>query len=360
MKVLGIIRNYICYCGIEKEEFKKIKKEAYISNFKIWRILHILMASIFAVLFIASLFNTLLAINRIFYLVIFLYSLAAAISFFFIRKDSIIAQLIIYLSIGMLFLFGCSITQNKPNIPATTFIVLLLITPMFMIDKPYFMMLVLTIASVVFLVWMSYIKPYDIWLYDAINIIIYGIVGMVIHIVANAIRIKEFVLTRIINIQKDVDDLSGLMNRGALIRSINDYLLDNDCKQGIMILLDIDKFKAVNDSYGHDIGDHVLKQLSEFLKYKFENDEIIGRFGGDEFIIFIKDTNDKEYASMMAKTIINGSHDYVKFLNNERISVSLGIAIYQGDEKNFTEIFKKADIALYKAKADSNNRFYFY
>ena len=63
---------------------------------------------------------------------------------------------------------------------------------------------------------------------------------------------------------------------------------------------------------------------------------------------------------MIAQSIINGAPDFVKLPNGEKISLSLGIAIYQGEEKNYSEIFKKADIALYKAKADSNKRFYFY
>ena len=229
-----------------------------------------------------------------------------------------------------------------------------------MLDKPYFMTLVIIIASTVFLIWMSYVKSYDVWTYDMLNITIFSFVGIIIHIIANSIRIKEFVLTRKINIQKDIDDLTGLKNKGALTRGINNFLLDDTRNQGIMILLDIDKFKVINDNYGHDVGDQVIQQLSEFLNYKFENDEIVGRFGGDEFIIFIKDTDDTSYATLIAQSIINGAPDFVKLPNGEKISLSLGIAIYQGEEKNYSEIFKKADIALYKAKADSNKRFYFY
>ena len=360
MKVLRIIRNYFCYCGIEKEEFKKIKKDAYISNFRVWRILHILMAFVFTVLFINSLISTLMSLNRTSYLILMIYSIIVAVLFFLLKEDSLIAQFVIYLSIAMLFIFGCLITQNKPNTPATTFIVLLLITPMFMLDKPYFMTLVIIIASTVFLIWMSYVKSYDVWTYDMLNITIFSFVGIIIHIIANSIRIKEFVLTRKINIQKDIDDLTGLKNKGALTRGINNFLLDDTRNQGIMILLDIDKFKVINDNYGHDVGDQVIQQLSEFLNYKFENDEIVGRFGGDEFIIFIKDTDDTSYATLIAQSIINGAPDFVKLPNGEKISLSLGIAIYQGEEKNYSEIFKKADIALYKAKADSNKRFYFY
>ena len=72
-KALRTVRNYICYCGIEKEDFKAVKKDAYASNFQIWRILHIIMDVAFALLFIFSLVNDLAKDNRFFYLGAFIY-----------------------------------------------------------------------------------------------------------------------------------------------------------------------------------------------------------------------------------------------------------------------------------------------
>ena len=287
MKFLRTLRNYFCYCGIEKEEFNAIKKNAYVSNFAVWRMLHLLMTAVFAFLSVSSLFNEMLKVNRLFYLGAFVYSAVALALFFILKKDSIVAQLLIYLSISMLFLFGCFITQNKPEVPATTFFVLLLLTPMFMIDKPFFMAIEMTVASVIFLIWMRGVKPYDIWKMDFINVLIYLVVAIFIHIIANSIRIKEFVLTREIKLQKDTDDLTGLKNKGALTRAINEFLADAAKDKGIMFLLDIDHFKAINDTYGHDIGDSVIRQIGDFLRGEFKNGEIVGRFGGDEFIVFI-------------------------------------------------------------------------
>ena len=355
MKVVKVIRNFLLYCGIEKDEYNAIKKDFYVSNFVVWRILHFLMIGVSGSLFFSSLFNELLKQNSIFYLVLFIYSIVAAVFFFILKKESIFAQFLIYLSISMLFLFGCFITQNKPETPATTFIVLLILTPMFMLDKPIFMTIELIISSVVFLVWMYNVKTYDVFVYDLINVLSYMIVGIFIHLIANSIRVREFVLTRKINIQKDLDDLTSLKNKGALTREINEYLLDNTKNKGIMILLDIDHFKSINDTYGHDIGDKVIGELGDFLSNKFTKGEIIGRFGGDEFIIFIKDSDDSNYASIIANEINNETIKTIKVPDEDKIvSVSLGIAIYRGEEKNYSEIFKKADIALYKTKEKRN------
>ena len=361
-KILKTVRNYFCYCGIEKEEYQAVKKSAYVSNFNVWKLLHVLMAGVFTVLFVSSLISELLRQNMFFYLALMIYSIIATVLFFFIlKKDSIISQLVIYLSISALFVFSALITQNKPDVPATTFIVFLLITPMFMIDKPYYMAIELGVASLVFLVWMYYVKSYDVYLMDMINVLIFLGVGIFIHIIANSVRIKEFVLTRQINIQKDLDDLTGLQNKGAITRQINEYLNDKSKDKGLMFLLDIDGFKKINDTFGHDVGDVVLNKLGVFLKNKFINGEIVGRFGGDEFIIFIKDVNDKEHAGQIATEVVDGAASFISYPNQvEPISISMGISIYRGSEKNYSEIFKKADIALYQTKANKRIHYSFY
>ena len=361
MNILKKIRNYICYCGIERDEFNAIKKDAYVSNFSVWRLLHFLMVAAFSVLFVSSFFSEMMEINRIVYLVALIYSVIATGLFFLVRRDSLIAQLLIYLSISLLFLFGCFITKNKPDYPATTFIVLLLVTPMFMIDKPYFMAIELTAASLVYLIWMHGVKPNDVWKMDLINVISFLFVGIFIHVIANSLRIKEFVLTREINLQKDTDDMTGLKNKGSLTREINAYLTDAGKDKGILLVLDIDRFKGINDTYGHDIGDSVIRQMGLFLRDKFTGGEIVGRFGGDEFIVFIKDTDQADQAGEIAADLIAGTAKNVLLPDGDQtVSVSVGISVYHGVEKNYSEIFKKADIALYQAKADAEKRFCFY
>ena len=351
--VLRKIRNYFCYCGIEKEQFKEVKKDAYRSNFEMWRILHIVMDVAFGLLFIFSISNSFAADNTWFYLGAFIYSAVASVFFFVLKKDSLIAQLLIYLSISVLLLFGCFITSNKPNAPAITFIAFLLITPLFMIDKPYFMSLELVVASTVFLVWMHFIKQPEIWKADLMNTIIFTLVGIMIHVVVNSFRIKEFVLIKEINKQKDIDELTGLKNKAALTRKINEFFADDNNNKGLLFVLDVDYFKSINDKYGHDVGDVVLQKLGEYLKEKFPNDEIVGRFGGDEFIIFLRNVDDLKQADRIAREITSETPELIKLPTDEvKFGISVGVAIYKGKEKNYSEIFKKADIALYKTKAD--------
>ena len=361
MSVLHTIRNYLFYCGIEKDEYNAVKKDAYVSNYRVWRVLHFVMAAMFAALFVSSMFTELMRPNRVYYLSLLLYSVAAICLFYVLKKDSILAQFLIYASITALFLFGCAITRNRPDAPAVTFIALLLITPMFMIDKPFYMTLVLLIASTVFLGWMRSVKLPEIWRIDCGNVIPFTVVGIILHIIANSIRIKEFVLTRTINIQKDTDELTGLKNKAALTREINGFLADGSGEGGIMLLLDIDRFKSINDTYGHDVGDSVIRQFGQFLGSRFTGNEIAGRYGGDEFIVFIRGSRDPDTARRVAAEIASGAAETVRIPDiGQPISVSIGIALYDGQEKNYSEIFKKADTAMYIAKVSKESHFHIF
>lgn len=361
MNILKTMRNYYCYCGIEKDKYNAVKRDAYISNYEVWRILHFLMAAVFFLLFIVSLRHSVMQTSRSLYLTGFLYSVGAIACFFALKKDSILAQFLIYLSISFLFLFACFLNLNKPESNATTFIVLLLVTPMFMIDKPYFMTIELCAASAIFLIWMRGAKPMNVWQLDLINVITFTVIGSFLNVIANSLRIREFVLTRRLRIQRDTDEMTGLRNKASLTREINRFLADESTDRGLLFVLDVDRFKSINDVYGHDVGDDVIIQLGRYLGGRFTDQDIVGRFGGDEFIVFIRNNDDLEYARRTAAEIVEGVSKGVTLPDHESgVSISIGIAAYNGREKNYSEIFKKADIALYKAKADPENRFYVY
>lgn len=217
-------------------------------------------------------------------------------------------------------------------------------------------------ASAIFMIWMHGVKPYDVWRLDLYNVIPYAVIGSFLNVIANAIRIREFVLTREINIQKDTDELTGLRNKGSLTREINAFLAGNGNGKGMMLILDVDRFKSINDTYDHDVGDQVNVQLGHFLAEKFTHaNEIAGRFGGDEFIVFIKDTDDPDTARRIASGIVAGVSESVVLPNKAHtVSISIGISMYHGQEKNYSELFKKADTALYQAKADPQNRYCVY
>lgn len=128
-----------------------------------------------------------------------------------------------------------------------------------------------------------------------------------------------------------------------------------------LMIIDIDNFKGVNDNLGHLFGDAVLTELSTKLRMLFRSTDIIGRFGGDEFIVFLKNIEDNRQIEHKAEAVCNIFRQTYTGQNRDfKISGSVGISLYPKDGKNFYELFKKADVALYEAKNRGKDGFAIY
>jgi diguanylate cyclase (GGDEF)-like protein len=154
------------------------------------------------------------------------------------------------------------------------------------------------------------------------------------------------------------DELTGLMNRRELnLRA--PQLISQAKRYGhttALLMVDIDHFKKVNDSFGHLEGDRVLKQLGQKLLNFGRQTDIIARFGGEEFIMLLPVTGATD-----VNLFTDRLHDLVSEIevNNTPISVSIGVTISDGDQ-NIQNLISKADAALYKAKINGRNRTEFY
>jgi len=151
------------------------------------------------------------------------------------------------------------------------------------------------------------------------------------------------------------DALTGLYNRLKLddILFIEIEKYKRYKTKFSIIILDIDDFKSVNDIYGHDIGDNVLKKVSQVLKNTIRVTDVVGRWGGEEFVVICENTDiDSAYvaAEHIRRYIENTKHDKVG-----KKTVSIGVAEFEDDD-TLSTIFKKADEALYEAKHSGKNR----
>lgn len=147
------------------------------------------------------------------------------------------------------------------------------------------------------------------------------------------------------------DALTGIHNRRGLQERIKDKVLNyNYC----LAILDIDKFKLVNDTYGHDVGDEILKELASTVSKKIRQNDIFARWGGEEFVLLLK-TKDLQVAENIAEKLrIDISK--TEFPTVKHITVSFGISSFKNSEQTFEEVFKNADKALYEAKENGRNR----
>lgn len=156
------------------------------------------------------------------------------------------------------------------------------------------------------------------------------------------------------------DPLTNLYNRRAARNQIEEYLKREEGR-GALFMLDVDDFKGINDQYGHDQGDAILLQTAQNISRLFRSSDVIGRFGGDEFLIFLKDIGVDYLVDQKAKEIIQAFKAHIRIpKTNHEVSCSIGIARYPEDAATYSELFKKADQALYYGKSHGKNKYVIY
>lgn len=182
--------------------------------------------------------------------------------------------------------------------------------------------------------------------------------------ISNALRKSFYKLqekTESLELKAITDPLTGLYNKTYINQNLKSiFSLSKRTNQPMaIIMIDIDHFKKINDIYGHLCGDEVLKKLSVILKEKTREVNIVGRYGGEEFIILgpISDHKSAFFAAERLRNIIENTSFYCDE-NKEKfnITISAGIAVWNHKIKNCRELLKLADDALYLAKRSGRNQ----
>jgi diguanylate cyclase len=150
------------------------------------------------------------------------------------------------------------------------------------------------------------------------------------------------------------DELTGLPNRRLLQDRLKQAVAQaaRQNKQVVVMLLDLDGFKSINDRLGHPVGDHLLQQVAKRLTGCVRMADTVCRYGGDEFVVMLPEFEDGDTAAAVAEKIrIQLEMPYV--LDGELVTVraSIGVAEYPCDGSNYRALIKQADIAMYRAKA---------
>ena len=157
-------------------------------------------------------------------------------------------------------------------------------------------------------------------------------------------------------IRAQKDSLTGLYNKETTQNLISEIVAGGG-QHGFMIL-DIDYFKSVNDIYGHAVGDKVLNSVGNLLQMQFRNQDVVGRIGGDEFIILMRDVKNDEIIEQRIQKLFEQVHDLsVPELGEMKITFSAGVALSPKDGNTFMELYRHADEALYKVKQAGRNNY---
>ncbi len=147
------------------------------------------------------------------------------------------------------------------------------------------------------------------------------------------------------------DMLTNCYNKITTENLVRDILVRGSSNTHAMFIVDIDDFKSINDNLGHHFGDNVLRDIADKLRNNFREADIVGRIGGDEFLVFVKNINDMDKITTRANAISQAfSESYSGEYDNYKVSGSIGVAVFPKDATSYEELYKCADKALYQSK----------
>ncbi|HBC3929704.1 TPA: GGDEF domain-containing protein [Vibrio parahaemolyticus] len=174
------------------------------------------------------------------------------------------------------------------------------------------------------------------------------------HLKISFLRAFSIVSNTIEKLHSDslTDSMTGLLNRRGLDKAIESFRLENIPFS--VLALDVDYFKKVNDTYGHDVGDELLKNVSQLMKNLAREHDVLCRSGGEEFMIFLPNTDLNR--AFEAAERIRKSIEIYSFPTVGNITISIGISSWEGLAERIDDVIKKSDQALYKAKNNGRNR----
>ncbi len=169
--------------------------------------------------------------------------------------------------------------------------------------------------------------------------------------------INDYVITnQEIRNKAERDGLTGLLNQATAVDTIDAYLKQHPTESSAVVMMDIDNFKRYNDRYGHKFGDFVICRMAEILSDVFEDNCIVGRVGGDEFMVLIKNCTAEEAAkriSPLQENELIAERDGIK----EKFTTSVGYAMFPKQGSTYQELYRRADMAMYAVKTDGKAKF---
>jgi diguanylate cyclase (GGDEF)-like protein len=186
-----------------------------------------------------------------------------------------------------------------------------------------------------------------------------GITVVGFHVMRQDVTAQKREKQRLLKLSQ-VDALTGLTNRAGFLQKLNDSMAA--CREGgglmAVMYLDIDRFKPVNDTYGHAVGDALLKAFSARLSNTVRASDTVARLGGDEFTIIMDRISKPEDAAVTASKIVHAmQHPFELDGVLVNVSTSIGLTYFRDEDVSPAELLKRADSLLYEAKQAGRNTF---
>lgn len=284
------------------------------------------------------------------FFIIFCYFAVLLLSSKIVRKRKQYVTVAFYLAISPLMAMGILMgTFLDPEQPSITIMVFLCVLTIFILDEPWRIILYISAVAIIYSICCFYAKSGELFSEDMVDLIAFYLLGIGVNCFALNDRIdsvENFIKFRI---KSEIDPLTDIYNRGAGVEKIDELLRYKAF--GAFMIIDIDNFKTINDTYGHAGGDQVLRSTAQAIREVFDEKDILMRMGGDEFIVYVPGliTNEQctrktnklfeQIAASKKRSIVDCSY-----------TISLGCAIYNRKKQSFHQLYQESDECLYKAK----------
>ena len=348
------------YGGITKEEYEELQDEILEKDRSSLQMTAICLVFMFTGLFLGSLVNNLMASNRIAYAMLWLcFVILYLITKNLKKKSKWLVLPLWYGAMTYMFVYAAVLnTIVRNDISATTFCIIMIVAPLLILDRPWHVFSYFTLVVLLFIPMAFHFKSSYLAFTDMVNILCCLFLGTVIHFGIIRTKLREMMQRRYIEKQRDTDNLTGCLTKAAFENQMKQCLKEDE-NAGVLLVMDVDKFKSINDNYGHTFGDLVLHTFGQNLAGTFPQSSLCGRFGGDEFVVWMPGILTKKEITEHLDELMDRIHSIKTPDGKIVITSSIGIAECPENGKTYQELFENADAALYTAKNLGRNRYVF-
>lgn len=359
------IRDFLLYGGKTKNEYKNAEYLILKSNYKLWRVISFISTILFIALTIFAIISENENAGR---MKIIACAIMASLSLivlillnFVLKSESIGTKICIYFLATIILGYGIFVGNSNPNIPAITFMVVLVVTPIAIVDKPYRIITLILVAVITEIIMAILFKKEGTISDDLLNTIVFGIVAVVVDTYLLRVRINGYINERILRRQAYVDSLTGLGNELSYLEKREE--LDKKIKalediEFGLIMLDVNNVKLTNDTYGHIYGCAMIVETAHYLKTMFESSNLY-HIGGDEFLVIVIKDDLKRIDEILNKFDSRMENYYFKKNSFElRLTVARGFTRYDKEiDHTFSDVLARADAHMYLNKKEMKEKY---
>ena len=350
------LKNRALYWGIEPVAFREILPVISKENHKIFHNLNklcILMFLLLALCSFAPHFEAFIGQHRFMFVLFAILSVIMKfVSDYISSRTLTFAFPLCYILLGILLAFGIVLSPAvTEGASSTVFLVILFSIPLVITDLPARVSIFMISAGAIYILSFFLNKTSSLYERDILSVVVLLGVSIVTGFYVQEVKIRQLILLKKVERERDTDGLTRLLSKEAGTRDIKEFMQHNPAMPATFVIFDLDNFKGINDTYGHMFGDVVLAMIGSALRQVFRENDIVMRFGGDEFVMFLPGVGNEQNArASIQKVRILIEQEIENLPQANEISCSFGAAFFPEHSSNYEALFAMADKALYEAK----------